>query len=484
MDDSLKILLIEDSASDAEILQAFLLMHKPNCVFKVVMTEDAFEKQLDEFKPQLVISDNTLPQFSAMEALTIFTRRSLPIPFILVTGTVSEEFAVKVIKAGADDYILKDRLTRLPAAIDAALQRKRIEADRKAAEEVVRFKADLLRAVGQAVIATDLDGIVLFWNDAAEKIYGWKVAEAMGKNIMQLTPARQSKEEAQAIMEQLAQGRSWSGEFMAQRKNGSVFPAYVSDSPFFDHNGKLAGIIGISYDLTSQKEAEAAIIEMEKRMIKQQVEEQKKVSRAIIRGQEEEKNHIGKELHDNINQILAGAKMFLVTAGKKNENVKDLIAYPLELINNSIEEIRRLTYRQVTPLKHIRLREQINMLMEGVQANVPLVINIDFNIDENLLSDELKLNLYRVIQEQLNNIVKHAGAQKVQIGLVTQDENIIVTIADDGKGFDTKAKRKGIGISNIINRIASYDGKVDINSTPGEGTTLTVMVPYQAISAT
>jgi two-component system, NarL family, sensor histidine kinase UhpB len=478
MDAVLKILLIEDSVSDAEILKAFLLSHKPHCVFKVVMTEDAFNQALDAFVPDVIISDNTLPQFSATDALDIFTRRNLPIPFILVTGTVSEEFAVNVIKAGADDYILKDRLTRLPSAIDAALEKKKTEAERKKAEELIRFKANLLKAVGEAVIATDLAGTVLYWNYAAENIYGWQASEAMGRNIMEITPAGQSVEEAAAIMLQLQQGRSWSGECMVQRKDGTRFPAYVSDSPFFDQEGKLSGIIGISYDLTGQKEAEARMRLMEKKMARQLVEEQKKISRAIIRGQEAEKNHIGRELHDNINQILAGAKMFLVSAGKKDETIKELVSYPVELLNDSIEEIRRLTYRQVTPLKDIMLKEQLGKLFEGIEQAAPVLAELDFNIDEQLFSDELKLNLYRIVQEQLTNIVKHAAAKKIQVSVSKQDNNIVLAIADDGCGFDTTVKRKGIGISNIINRVTSYNGTLDISSGPGKGTVLTAWIPY------
>lgn len=478
MDTVLKILLIEDSVSDAEILKAFLLNHKPHCVFKVVMTEDTFIQALDAFVPDVIISDNTLPQFNATEALEIFTKRNLPIPFILVTGTVSEEFAVNIIKAGADDYILKDRLTRLPSAIDAALEKKKTEAERKKAEEVVRFKANLLKAVGQAVIATDLEGIVLYWNYAAENIYGWQASEAIGKNIMDITPADQTHEQAEAVMAQLLQGRPWSGEFMLQRKDGSSFPAYVSDSPFFDQDGNLSGIIGISYDLTAQKEVEATIRLMEKKMARQQVEEQKKISRAIIRGQEAEKNHIGKELHDNINQILAGAKMFLVSAGRKDPGVKELVAYPVELLNDSIEEIRRLTYRQVTPLKDIMLKEQLGKLFESVQQTVQVNIQLDFNLEEQVFSDELKLNLYRIVQEQLNNIVKHAAAKKVQVNVSKEEDRIVLAISDDGRGFDTTAKRKGIGISNMINRVTSYNGTLDINSTPGKGTILTASIPY------
>lgn len=477
MDNDFKILMLEDSELDAEIIQRFLLKEKPGCRFKLVMDEQNFIEALDTFEPQLILSDNTLPQYSAAEALEVVKQRQSHIPFILITGTVSEEFAAGIIKAGADDYLLKDRLTRLPTAIDAALQKKRAEEEQKKAEEIIRFKADLLKSVGQAVIATDLGGIVLYWNHAAEKIYGWTAEEAQGKNILDLTPAKQSTQAAATIMKELKAGRSWSGEFFVQRKNGTVFLAFVTDSPLFDPQGNLSGIIGVSYDITEQKKAETALMEMEKQIAEQKIKEQKEISRAIIKGQEEEKNHIGKELHDNINQILAGAKMFLAMAAKKNNEIKKLLDYPIELINNSIEEIRSLTYKQVTPLKNINLQLQVNKLIESISHSTPNPVEFRYQANENSLTDDLKLNLYRIIQEQVNNILKHADAKKITIEVAQAKEHIRLQIDDDGKGFDTAAQRKGIGISNMINRVEAYEGALHISSIPGQGCTLKVQIP-------
>ena len=107
----LKILILEDRETDAEMIQHLLRKNGLNCEFKVMMTREDYIIALDEFKPQIILSDNAMPQFSASEALEILQVHGLHIPFILVTGTVSEEFAAGIIKAGADDYLLKDRLS-------------------------------------------------------------------------------------------------------------------------------------------------------------------------------------------------------------------------------------------------------------------------------------------------------------------------------------------------------------------------------------
>ena len=253
MDKILKILMVEDTVSDAEIELSLLKRSGLRFESVVAMTREDFLLHLDQFEPDLILADNTLPQFNATEALEIIRQRALLIPFILVTGTVSEEFAAGIINLGADDYILKDRLTRLPAAIESAIKKKKAEEQLRLQQEQNRFKASLLATVGQAIIATDLEGCVTYWNDAAEKIYGWAATEAIGKNIVNLTPASFQKKKASEVMDHLKNGYSWSGEILVQRKDGSNFPAFVTDSPVYNQQGEMTGIIGVSTDISERK---------------------------------------------------------------------------------------------------------------------------------------------------------------------------------------------------------------------------------------
>jgi PAS domain S-box-containing protein len=128
--------------------------------------------------------------------------------------------------------------------------------ERKNVEESNRFKADLLNTVGQSVIATDMTGIVTFWNKAAEQTYGWSAEEAIGKNILEITPADHVKDQANEIMRELYAGRAWAGEFTVQRKNGKTFTAFVTDTPVYDKDNQLSGIIGVSSDITEHKSIE------------------------------------------------------------------------------------------------------------------------------------------------------------------------------------------------------------------------------------
>lgn len=131
MERELKILMLEDLSSDAELIKRCLAISNIKFKVKVVYKRDEFINALYEFGPDIILSDHQLPQFDSWEALKILQEKNINIPFILVTGTVSEEFAVTIIKEGADDYILKSNLTRLPNAIKSALQKKKTEREKE-----------------------------------------------------------------------------------------------------------------------------------------------------------------------------------------------------------------------------------------------------------------------------------------------------------------------------------------------------------------
>lgn len=148
--EQLKILMLEDSSADAEFVQRQLLRHGMSFTCEVVDKKSDFINALHTFAPHLILSDHSLPQFNSVEALKITKKISPDIPFILITGAVSDEFAVDIIKQGADDYILKDKLTRLPAAIESALKHSDTERERKRIfESLIKSERQLKQKVDE-----------------------------------------------------------------------------------------------------------------------------------------------------------------------------------------------------------------------------------------------------------------------------------------------------------------------------------------------
>ncbi len=129
--------------------------------------------------------------------------------------------------------------------------------EQKKAQEAILFQASLLDAVEEAVIATDLNGQIIFWNSFAEHLFGWASREVLGADIVEIVPSLTSKDHAAVIMEQLRDGQSWSGEMILQRRDGSEFLGAITDSPIFNEKGELIGVVGVSSDISEAKRAEA-----------------------------------------------------------------------------------------------------------------------------------------------------------------------------------------------------------------------------------
>jgi len=136
---------------------------------------------------------------------------------------------------------------------------KRIQAELESDKAHLQFKSTMLNAIGEAVIATNLQGEILYWNEAAERIYGWKSFEVLGKNVLEVTPDEESKAHALEIMAALKCGKSWSGEFFVRHRDGRQFPVKVTNSPILDDQGNLTGIIGVSRDITLRKNTEESL---------------------------------------------------------------------------------------------------------------------------------------------------------------------------------------------------------------------------------
>jgi signal transduction histidine kinase len=205
---------------------------------------------------------------------------------------------------------------------------------------------------------------------------------------------------------------------------------------------------------------------------------QQQITEVVLGAQERERFELGQELHDNINQILATSKLYLDVAIEERTPRLELLVKSRNNISMAIEEIRRLSKELITPsLNDLGLVQSIQELIRSIQMVKKMKIRLAISgLDENALQPEQKINVYRIIQEQLNNILKHAQASAVMIELVREEEQIRLLVADDGKGFDPRMRRDGVGISNIISRAELYNGRVEIDSAPGKGCRLEVIL--------
>jgi PAS domain S-box-containing protein len=329
----------------------------------------------------------------------------------------------------------------------------------------------LFEQASDPILVTDLEGNVTDLNTNLSKLFGYSRKELLSMNVSSLMCPVQKRENP-LRRDLLLKGKHIFSDRFMLHKNGSLIETEANLKKFGEDR-----VMGIIRDVTAIRKMQR---EMEEQRLEQQVQEQKKINRAVIKAQERERNIIGRELHDNVNQLLASTRMVLSTAKMKAGGKKEFVDKSIRLIDATINEIRILTKKHVTPLKGFDLKEQIHSLVKVMEEGIGFRISFEYNIDEksDLLND-LKLNLYRIVQEQLNNVYKHASASRAQVKIYSEKEQIYISIHDNGIGFEVGLKKNGVGIVNIINRVESFNGEASFQTNPGIGCKLSIRIPMQ-----
>ena len=253
----LHVLFVEDSENDLKLLLEELHQKGYEAVYERVQIPAELTSALDRHPWDVVLSDYALPQFSGPDALKLLREKGLDVPFIVVSGTYGEEAAVDMMKAGANDYIVKNNLSRLVPAIERELEAAQTRRARARAEDAMQFLAAIVESTEDAVYGKDLNGVVISWNKAAERIFGYTAGEIIGHSVSILYPV-DHRDELEDIMERIQRGqRVGLYETMRLRKDGRFIPVSVTVSPVKDSRGKVVGGSAISRDITLRKRDEA-----------------------------------------------------------------------------------------------------------------------------------------------------------------------------------------------------------------------------------
>ena len=321
----------------------------------------------------------------------------------------------------------------------------------------------------------DKNGKFLRWNKNVETVSGYSHEEIAAIHPLDFYEREEKLIIKRAIEKVFEDGKA-EVEATFYTKNNEKIPFYFNGWTIEIKGEKC--LIGTAIDITQLTLAKEALHQMEQEALGQKVLEQKKISRAIINAQEKERTYIGRELHDNVNQILASTRIYLGIAAKDNDRAKQLLKYPMELLDNAITEIRSLSHQHVAPLQNVDLKQLTTSLLNLLEKSTGIKTKFEYDIRGKFSDDDLKLNIYRILQEQVNNIIKHSKATKVNIAIKNCANNVNIIMKDNGKGFDVTKRRQGIGISNIINRINSFNGEMSIKSAPGKGCETQIRIPY------
>lgn len=338
--------------------------------------------------------------------------------------------------------------------------------DRKKAEAVLRESEEKFRSiVEQSLVGIYIiqHGKLMYVNPGFEKILGYPKSTLMNQMSFDGLVHPEDVDLVSEQYENRITHRQTKQQyiFRALRKDGAVLHLEVFAS-MISYNDEPA-VIGTLVDITGR------------------VEEERKMNQAVLEAQEKERLQIGMELHDNVNQILAGSGLFMELALIKlhdTEAVAEILKNLKKINIEAMDELRRLSH-QLAPLieADTNLGEMIAWLVKSLKIGEHHAVFI--NVDEFIkpLSKETQLTFYRILQEQLTNILKYAGASEVTINIHQVDAKLHLQVRDNGRGFNVNKKKEGIGLENIRRRAQMLNGKVEIISSPGKGCLINVLVP-------
>lgn len=350
----LRILLLEDNAPHAELVEHFL--RESGLIFTLVRveTKEAFEEQLEQRMPDMILSDYALPAFDGYAALAIAKRRAPNTPFIFVTGTMGEEVAIETLKNGATDYVLKTRLGRLGPAVQRALRESADRRERQRAEEKLRRSLDQLRAL-------------------------------------------------------------------------TTYLQYV---------------------------------------------------------REEERTRIAREVHDELGQALTGLKLDMSwlasKLGKNAKQVQQKVKTMVDHIDATIQTVRRIA-TELRPgiLDSLGLIAAMEWQANEFQSRSGIPCVVTTTLEETIWDQDITTVFFRIFQETLTNIIRHAHATRVAVRLDQDQDTLVMTVSDNGRGIteDEMASTRSLGLLGMRERAMLIGGELTLQGAPGQGTTVTLRVP-------
>lgn len=463
------VLLIEDNPGDRLLITEFLQERFENIQLKIAGTYKETLALLEggEVSFDTILLDLSLPDKQGEPLIKdLLAHSRVCCPVIILSGYADLEFSIQSISFGVSDYLLKDDLTSslLYKSILYASERWR---SRQQLEESEKKFHLLFNASPQPTWVYDLETLLFTQvNFAATKLYGFSEADFLRMKIYELHPPEDKDRVLKAVEESDSRENIFVGEFRQLKKNGEEVMVEIYSTYLEINNRPSRSVVAV--DVTERNKSE------------------RKLTQAIIKTQEDERYEIGSELHDNVCQILAGSLLnFSMVSNHLPPSSEPLFKKGIQYIKLATDEIRNLSHRLAPAFfDEVSLHDAFEQLLNTFTADKRFEIHLNFShgLEEDTLDRELQLNLYRILQEQLNNIVKYAKAAKIEVNLTVENGQLTLHILDNGKGFDAKRVTPGIGFANMKRRAEHFSGHFSVQSAPGQGCAVKVSFPVAAVS--
>jgi len=477
MKTKLHLLLCEDDEMDAALVIRQLEKENFDIFSERVDNASALTEALTQREWDIILSDFNIPGFGGPQALAIVKKSGIDIPFILVSGAIGEETAVEMMKMGASDYLMKGNLQRLGEAVKRELEEFRIRKAKEEAESIIRANEEKYRAVIDnslyAIFLAPPGGRIQESNPAATTMFGYTREEFTQLDRYSLLDVNDKYLQAK-IIERDEKGRV-KGEFTGIRKNGERFPCEIASVLFHDMHGNQISCSLIA-DISARRNAE--------QQLRNTLAEMQQLSEHLKNAREDERKFIAREIHDEVGQLATAIQLQLHLLKLKSPDINaaglERIDRTMELSDMMISSIRRIaTAIRPIALDERGLNDALQWQCEQLQESHHITCRFTKDFDDSKLSPDAKTEFFRICQESMTNVMRHAQASLVEVSIKTQGDNIHLLIKDNGKGFDTNQKTTHLGLIGLRERAHSLKGELILTTGAGRGTVIEVVVPNQ-----
>jgi len=483
----IRLLFIEDSENDV-----MLLLHRFRNAgyaptYLQVASESGMREALQRESWDVILCDHNLPGFSAQAALRTIQDLSLDLPFIIVSGVMQEDEAIAAMRAGAHDYLSKNKLERLIPAVERELREVGNRREKRLAEQTLRQSEARLRALTDNIpgvvfqMGYTPDGMLGFQylSEAAAMLFGISADELIGSSAGWMTWLLKEDlpgfMEAACVSSENLSTLNWEGRI--QLSTGEQKWINLRSSPRLSELGAVIWE-GVMWNITHSKRVEADLRESRSQLAA--------LSNHLQRIKEDERERIARDVHDVLGGTLVAMKFEMSLLESKLESnpvqARERAHNVGRMVDDAIATVGRVT-RELRPgiLKDFGLAAAIESHGEDFAQRTGIGCNIvcpDHDLDPGY---DTALALFRVFQEALTNVSKHARASEVNVRLVQEGDQVVLDITDNGCGLAATDLRKprSFGLRGIRERLTSLGGRLELKPVVPHGTRLTLRTPLQ-----